>query len=361
LDIHGVKSQRMDGNTMLKQRGLKKRGRIWWIQISVGGKTYRESTRTEVKKEAEEYYDIARERLWREHKLGDKSCILWSVVVREYLAHSDKERKRERAILAWFATYLDDEPIRVINAKLIEKLRGYLADENMARSTINRFMDTLKAVLNKAVELEYIPSAPKVPRFDVKPFEPHWLSPEQFAELRKHLPEHLKLAADVAAFTGLRMRSMTKLTWDRVQLDRAWLWVPGSQMKGGQAHGIPLTPPVIEAFKALRVLNPTGNDVFQWNGKRLDDCNGKAFKDAVRAAGLEPLRWHDLRHCFASWARQAGISSDDLMDLGGWKSPAMVRRYAHFSPVHLATAAQKLCLFLAQSADKSSKTLEKAA
>ena len=62
------------------------------------------------------------------------------------------------------------------------------------------------------------------------------------------------------------------------------------------------------------------------------------------AAGLRPLRWHDLRHTWASWAVQSGVTLHELMLLGGWRSFSMVLRYAHLAPGHLALAAAKVRL-----------------
>ena len=54
-------------------------------------------------------------------------------------------------------------------------------------------------------------------------------------------------------------------------------------------------------------------------------------------AGLKDFRFHDLRHTWASFHRQAGTSCDELKDLGGWKSRVMVDRYAKFSTTPIAT------------------------
>lgn len=43
------------------------------------------------------------------------------------------------------------------------------------------------------------------------------------------------------------------------------------------------------------------------------------------------IRFHDLRHTWASWHRQSGKSGDELEDLGGWKTHSMVDRYAKFA------------------------------
>jgi integrase len=53
-----------------------------------------------------------------------------------------------------------------------------------------------------------------------------------------------------------------------------------------------------------------------------------AFKAAARRAGIPELRPHDLRHLFAKkLAEDPDVSAFDLMDLGGWKTPSMVKRY----------------------------------
>jgi len=62
------------------------------------------------------------------------------------------------------------------------------------------------------------------------------------------------------------------------------------------------------------------------------------FKKALKQAGIEDFRFHDLRHCFASWNRQAGVDIDTLADLMGHKDTRMTRRYAHITPAHLSRA-----------------------
>ncbi|SDY85180.1 Phage integrase family protein [Nitrosomonas sp. Nm33] len=64
--------------------------------------------------------------------------------------------------------------------------------------------------------------------------------------------------------------------------------------------------------------------------------------NAIKKAGIEDFRFHDLRHTWASWHRQAGTSCDELKDLGGWKSRNMVDRYAKFATENLAFAASRI-------------------
>jgi integrase len=60
--------------------------------------------------------------------------------------------------------------------------------------------------------------------------------------------------------------------------------------------------------------------------------NTKAWRNALKRAGVTDCRWHDLRHTWASWLIQNGTPLFDLQEMGGWKPAAMVRRYAHRAP-----------------------------
>jgi integrase len=58
--------------------------------------------------------------------------------------------------------------------------------------------------------------------------------------------------------------------------------------------------------------------------------------------GIENFRWHDLRHTCANWHRKAGTPTYVLQRLGAWKTPAMVKKYAHISPENLVGASARL-------------------
>ncbi|KAA0213872.1 MAG: site-specific integrase, partial [Proteobacteria bacterium] len=74
----------------------------------------------------------------------------------------------------------------------------------------------------------------------------------------------------------------------------------------------------------------------------IGQVNTRAWTQALKRAGIEDFRWHDLRHTFATWHRQAGTPTYELQRLGGWKTGAMVERYAHVAPEALQDAAARL-------------------
>src|SRR6058998_3736938 len=62
-------------------------------------------------------------------------------------------------------------------------------------------------------------------------------------------------------------------------------------------------------------------------------------KDATR---LEGYVWHSNRHTFASRLVMAGVDLRTVQELGGWRSLAMVQKYAHLAPGHRLAAVEAL-------------------
>jgi integrase len=82
---------------------------------------------------------------------------------------------------------------------------------------------------------------------------------------------------------------------------------------------------------------------FTYRGKPIRwEVTKSGWHAALRKAGLTDLRFHDLRHTWASWHRQAGTSCDELKKLGGWTSRQMVDRYAKYATDHLKVAAARI-------------------
>lgn len=318
----------------------------WWSRICVAGTKNRRTTGTTDRGEAQEFDKCEAQRLWRLHKLGDRGSVLWTQAASRWLAElPQSSRNKEESILNWFDEELKEQPLRAIDRDAVTELRVTLTAEGKGPARANRYMANLRAVLRKSVQWGYLDAAPHVPMVSARAPEMRWLTRPQLKKLCTHLPAHLALAAEFAVNTGLRMRSMLKLTWDRIDLRHRRLWIPGTQMKGRQPLGIPLSRDACRILRKLKTLNPDGPNVFQYNGQPIDDCNTRAFQNAVETSGLEPLRWHDLRHTFAAWAIQSGVTVPELMQLGGWRTYSMALRYAHLAPDHLAKATERIARF----------------
>jgi integrase len=315
----------------------------WWCRFQIDHREIRLSTGTTNREQAKEFEAAARARAWRQTRLGERAPYSWDAARKRWLAETRQKSPSVQTILKWLDSHLKGRSVQEITREVVEELRALKAAE-ASEATADRHMERLRAILRKCRDdWQVIDSIPKVPMYRPRVPEPRWLTRAEFARLSRKLPPHLRLAARFAVETGLRMRSQAQLVWNRVDLKRRRAWVPGYQMKAGKAIGIPLSQESIRILRALRRL--AGKDavyVHMWRGAPVDDFNTKAFKDAVEAAGLASLRWHDLRHTWASWHVQAGTSLHELMQLGGWASYSMVLRYAHLAPDHLAEAAERI-------------------
>jgi integrase len=316
---------------------------FWWVRI---GRKTRKSTGTTDKRDAKEFEDVLQKRLWRREKLGDRSSVSWNEATERYLNDSTRARKRDREIIAWLEPRIGIHPVSAVaDPDALEELRKDGLADGWSHTTVDRMMRTVRAVLRKCWKAwRYLEAPPQVPMYskDDDGEEPHWLTREEVDRLLAELPTHLKLAAEFAVLTLLRMRSQSYLTWSRIDLIGQRAWIPRGQMKAGKTFGVPLSSRAVKILREVRKLSPRGDRVFQYEGRPIDNFNTEAFRKAAARAGLMPLRWHDLRHTGASWAVQNGVTLPELMALGDWKSYRSVLRYAHFAPSHAVGAAERV-------------------
>ncbi len=134
--------------------------------------------------------------------------------------------------------------------------------------------------------------------------------------------------------------NVTGLQWTQIDLVRRLAWIHPDQARARKAIAVPLNAEAYLVIQSQVGRHPT--HVFSWSGESIKQVNTKAWKKALKRAGIEDFRWHDLRHTWASWHVQHGTPLHVLQELGGWESSEMVRRYAHFSADHLAPYADRL-------------------
>lgn len=103
---------------------------------------------------------------------------------------------------------------------------------------------------------------------------------------------------------------------------------------------IPLNENAIDVLKKQLGKHPVY--VFTYENKQVKACNTRAWRKALNRANIQNVRWHDLRHTWASWHVQHGTSLQELQQLGGWSNFDMVLRYAHLSSNHLKEAAKRI-------------------
>lgn len=307
---------------------LYRRGRTWWIKLKRRGQTIRRSTGTSVRAQAQEYEDRLRAQLWRVDAFGDPAPVTWEQAVAKWMKLKTRglpDRYRLRAMP------IDPNELLPLPKPLIER-----ALEPMASAgAYNRTLAVILAV-HHASGLE----APKIARRKMPAGRTRWLTLEEWQRLRRELEARSPLLAKAAEFslaTGLRENNVLELTWNQVDLRRRVAWLHGDQVKNRAAIGVPLNDAAMRVLEARRGIDRVL--VFGNPDYALTKASNRAWYDAIRASKLKSVRWHDLRHTWASWAVMSGVRLNELQALGGWKTAQMVQRYAHLAPEHLAAAA----------------------
>jgi integrase len=315
---------------------------LWWLKISFSGRTIQRSTGTSDKIKAQEYHDTLKAQLWQQERLGVKPNRTWrEAVVRWLNETSDKATHHEdKRKLAWMHQYLGELTLNEINQDVIDQIRCVKVKE-VSKATTNRYLALIRAILIRSRdEWEWIDKVPKIRLFKETNSRERSLTLDQVKRLMQELPSHQKETVMFALATGLRQRNVLALQWSQVNLALRHAWVQASHSKNRRPIAVPLNDTAMQVLQ--RQLGQHETHVFTYLGKPLKAANTRAWGLALKRAGITDFRWHDLRHTWATWQRQAGTPTHELQRLGGWRTGAMVERYAHLAPDHLAEAAKRL-------------------
>lgn len=137
--------------------------------------------------------------------------------------------------------------------------------------------------------------------------------------------------------TGARRGELLALTWHDVDLDKGLAML--GRTKNGDRRTLVLLPDVIEALRPFKSSDPTrfvfGSVRSKYQKPAVIDS---AWRDAVARAKVRDFRFHDLRHCCASYLAQAGVPLHVIAEVLGHRKLDMARRYSHLTTQTKASA-----------------------
>jgi integrase len=165
----------------------------------------------------------------------------------------------------------------------------------------------------------------------------------------KHLakPENRRVKLDpfaVAAIrllilTGARLREILHAQWSQVDLERGILFLPDSKTGRKPVYLSAAAQAVLASLPRIE-----GNSYIiagAKEGKPRADLK-KPWAAVCRAAGLQALRIHDLRHSFASFGAGASLGLPIIGKLLGHTQAATTARYAHLDADPLRRAVDTI-------------------
>lgn len=210
-----------------------------------------------------------------------------------------------------------------------ETLKAKGQAEGMSAPAINRYVALLRRVGNLAERWGWTdkPLGRRVVLLPERSERHVYLTPKDVQRLAKKADALTGDMIRFASLTGLRRGEMLPLTPGQI---RDGLLILDSNTKNGRPRGIPLPP---QAAAIARKRLPWGVSI---------DTLRVRFVAARTKADMPGVRWHDLRHTYASWIVQAGQPLTAVRDLLGHSSLAVTNRYSHLAPAHLRQAVSVL-------------------
>jgi integrase len=201
------------------------------------------------------------------------------------------------------------------------------AAEDYSAAHINRHLAIVRRLGKLAAAWGWLDHAPPI---ELLPGEQQRHVYLTVAQVRRLARAADALTGDVilfAALTGLRRSEILRLQAGDIRNGALWL---DGRTKSGRPRAVPMTPEAAR-IAARRVPFPIGAALLR-----------KRFEAAREAAKLPAVRFHDLRHTYASWLVQAGQPLTSVRDLLGHSSSAVTDRYSHLAQTHLRAAVAKL-------------------
>jgi integrase len=288
---------------------------------------------------------------WADPKLGRITLTEWS---KRWQATTTNLRPTTRDLYAYLLRrfLLPTFGKAALSSIDVLAVRSWLASlqaQGVSPSTVAKAYRLLSRILGTAVEAGYLlrnPCTVKGAGQERAP-EMRFATVAQVAALAEAIDPRYRALVLVAAYGGLRWGELVGLRVRRVDLLHGRVTVaeqvaevngrfiigPPKTEAGRRAVTLPAAAAGSLAEHLAEFAEPgPGGLVFpapEGGYLRRSNFNRRSWRPATKAAGVEGLRFHDLRHSAATLALAAGANTRELMERMGHTSPAVALRYQH--------------------------------
>lgn len=215
---------------------------------------------------------------------------------------------------------------------------------------INGYLRTLQGAFQRAVEFGYLKANIflKIKKLKFAENQPTFLSNEEFKKIVEvEKDEQLKLLYTLAINTGMRMAEIRFLKWDSISFEKSIITVQNHNeftTKSKKSRTIPIQNNIILQLQELYSTGTKEEYVFMKNDSIIKkDFLSTRFKKAVKSAGLSnKYHFHTLRHSFASFLIQNGVSIYIVSKLLGHADIKTTMIYSHLRAEDLRSAINVL-------------------
>ncbi len=258
-----------------------------------------------------------------------------------------KQGKREYQVLNQFLEIISDKPLNQIGMGTIDDYISVRL-KTVQPSTVKREITVIKSAFYKAIKWGMTTSNPTtdLDSLDDAPPRVRYLVGDEWIKIKdaaKQGPSWLYPACLLARESGLRKGEVRNLLWSDVDLSLNQLRIYNGKAKkpDDRVKFIPINRVVQDM---LWKLPREGKFVLLSESKTaLDGANiGRAWRKILKETGIEDLKYHDLRHDYASRIVMAGKGIEAAQLLLRHSNLRMTLRYAHLAPGYLRDAVEAI-------------------
>lgn len=216
----------------------------------------------------------------------------------------------------------------------------------------NRMAAVLSKMMSFAVKLEWREDNPvKGIERNAEERRYRYLTGDELRRLTEALVSHSNRdavnAVRLLLLTGARRGEVLTATWDQFDLAAGTWTKPSSHTKQKREHRVPLSAPARALLAEMRAdadrRGETSPYLFTSRTGTGPMVEIKSSWAALcKAAGIEGVRLHDLRHTYASVLASAGLSLPVIGALLGHTQPGTTARYAHLFDDPLRAATERV-------------------
>ena len=353
-----------------KRTGKRKTAATWWVQYSVRGKRFRESSGSSNRVDAVKLLkrrigDASQGRTIGPQAEKTRFKQLTQLLIDDYRANGRRSLKRIKASVVHLLGFFGDEFAMDITGDRVASYIAYRQDEKAAAATINRELAALKRAFRLGEKVGKVIQRPEVSMLREDNRRKGFFEADEYRAVLKHFPEELMPVIQTAYITGWRIASEI-LTRQKhhVNLEAGWLRLEPGETKNGEGRNFPLTPELREVLaeqieKTRRIEQKTGRiipSLFHRDGNPIRDFRG-AWASACKSAGVPKRIPHDFRRTAVRNLERAGVPRSAAMAMVGHRTESIYRRYAIVDEAMLKEGAVKLAAFHASEQSGTPKVV----
>ena len=335
-----------------------KRGNIFWIKYSRGGRRFRESSESKKQSIAKrllrlregqiaegKFTDLEPERIRYEHLEKD--------LLNDYKINGRKSFKMVQYNLSHLRDYFGGMKAKNITA---DRVRAYVVwrkrqqthyNRPPTNATINRELSALKRMFTLGSQADRVRAVPYISKLAENNVRKGFFSHYAYLSLRDALPDYLRPVVAFAYYTGMRKGEILKFEWSQVDLHRGTVRLEVGTTKNNDARTVALPSDLWEELKQQRAIRdkhfPGCRFVFfnHDTGKQIKDFRD-AWDTAISKVGLGGRLFHDFRRTGVRNLLRAGVPERVAMAISGHRTRTVFDRYNIVDERDIREASEKV-------------------